>query len=156
MIVGWARLWGEVSEVRLGEVRWGGLAGWLGDNVVENSVGWWLMLVEVNNQVPLDIFWGQNTIYVSAAGGDLCLSSHSHWSRGLTPGFCWPTQAGAAAWSSLHLAPVVMEMLGLISISRTTGLLWSGLILHHNTIHTLKSSVDTPEAQCCPHNSMDI
>ena len=75
------------------------------------------MLVVVNNQVPLDIFWGQNTIYVSAAGGDLCLPSHSHWSRELTPSFCWPTQAGAAAWS--WLAPLGREMLGLISISRT-------------------------------------
>ena len=89
------------------EVRWGEWLGLgLGDNVVDNSVGWWLMLVVVNNQVPLDIFWGQNTIYVSAAGGDLCLSSHSHWSGGLTPSFCWPTQAGAAAWSSLQLAPL--------------------------------------------------
>ena len=93
------------------------VSGLPGDNVVHNSVGWCLMLVVVNNQVPLDIFWGQNTIYVSAAGGDLCLPSHSHWSRELTPSFCWPTQAGAAAWSPF--GPLGMEMLGLISISRT-------------------------------------
>ena len=130
-------------EVRWGEVRW--LV--LGDNVVDNSVGWWLMLVVVNNQVPLDIFWGQNKIYVSAAGADLCLSSHSHWSRGLTPSFCWPTQAGAAAWSSLYLAPPRSTGYGNVRIN---------INISEHRVALVRSHITSQYTQSAPYTTIFI